>query len=391
MKKLLGLVLAAAIGFGMIGSASQAAEPIRMPFIQTFSGPYIDFGERMWREGVLPALDVINNEQDGINGRPLEFYKVDNYFPDTARFLNDFRRICADATIPIAYGVGATKTTIAVFEDVKRCKIPTFNPSSGGAWPYRNDDGSKDFAGWLFRYQPQAEETFPGMFKLVKERLGIQKISMSITHDDDFSVNNRRIALKTFADTGLDLVEEASFKTKETNFASQVSLVRRSNSDAHLLLHQPGDAGTFLLQLRDRGYKGQSLADAIVAGEDFWILSQGKAAGTIGYSTYAVDDPRPIVQNWLKKWRAATGRMDSAPDGFVTAYYEGTLMLAEVLRGVTDLNSREEIRDGFLMINERESITGVASWPIAGDLVRSEPILVQRDSAGLMKKWPPAN
>ncbi|MDA0261984.1 MAG: hypothetical protein O3A21_07315, partial [Proteobacteria bacterium] len=118
MKKLLGLVSAAAVGVVMTVSASQAADPIRMPFIQTFSGPYIDFGERMWREGVLPALEVINKEQGGINGRPLEFYKVDNYFPDTARFLNDFRRICSDMSIPIAYGVGASKTTIAVFEDV---------------------------------------------------------------------------------------------------------------------------------------------------------------------------------------------------------------------------------------------------------------------------------
>ena len=347
MKKLLGLVSAAAVGVVMTVSASQAADPIRMPFIQTFSGPYIDFGERMWREGVLPALEVINKEQGGINGRPLEFYKVDNYFPDTARFLNDFRRICSDMSIPIAYGVGASKTTIAVFEDVKRCKIPTFNPSSGGAWPHKNADGSKDFAGWLFRYQPQAEETLPGMFKLVKDRLGTKTVSLSFTLDDDFAVNNRKIALKAFSDVGLKMVGEASFKTKETNFASQVSAVHRSNSDAHLLLHQPGDAGTFLLQLRDRGYKGQALADVIVTGEDFWVLSKGKGAGTIGYSTYAVDDQRPIVQAWLKTWRKATGKKTSAPDGFVTAYYEGTLMLADVLRGVKDLNSREQIRDGF--------------------------------------------
>ncbi|MDA0261380.1 MAG: ABC transporter substrate-binding protein, partial [Proteobacteria bacterium] len=268
------------------------------------------------------------------------------------------------------------------------CKIPTFNPSSGGAWPHKNADGSKDFAGWLFRYQPQAEETLPGMFKLVKDRLGTKTVSLSFTLDDDFAVNNRKIALKAFSDVGLKMVGEASFKTKETNFASQVSAVHRSNSDAHLLLHQPGDAGTFLLQLRDRGYKGQALADVIVTGEDFWVLSKGKGAGTIGYSTYAVDDQRPIVQAWLKTWRKATGKKTSAPDGFVTAYYEGTLMLADVLRGVKDLNSREQIRDGFLNIKNRESITGTVSWPEAGDLVRLAPILVQRDATGLLKKWP---
>jgi branched-chain amino acid transport system substrate-binding protein len=388
MKKLLGLVSAAAVGFVMTVSASQAADPIRMPFIQTFSGPYIDFGERMWREGVLPALEVINNEQGGINGRPLEFYKVDNYFPDTARFLNDFRRICADPSIPIAYGVGATKTTIAVFEDVKRCKIPTFNPSSGGAWPHKKADGSKDFGGWLFRYQPQAEETLPGMFKLIQERLGLKTASISHTNDDDFAVNNRKIALKALAALNVKIVADVSTKTKETNFASQVAAVNSSRPDAHLLLHQPGDAGTMTLQLRDRGFKSQLMADVIIAGEDLWILSKGKAVGMIGYSTYAVDDNRPIVQAWLKTWRKATGKKRSAPDGFVTAYYEGTLILADILRGVSDLNSREEIRDGFLKIKNREAITGTISWPTDGDLVRSQPILVQRDAEGLLKKWP---
>ena len=391
MKKLFGLALAAVVGLAAAAPGAQAAEPIRMPFIQTFSGPYIDFGERMWREGVLPSLEVINNEQGGINGRPLEFYKVDNYFPDTARFLADFRRLCMDPTIPIAYGIGATKTTIAVFEDVKRCKIPAFNPSSGGAWPHRNADGTKDFGGWMFRYQPQAEETFPGMFKLVQERMGMETASISHTHDDDFAVNNRRIALKAFADAGVEIVADVSIKTKETNFSSQVAAVRRANPDAHLILHQPGDGGTMVLQLKDRGVKAQMLGDNVVGGEDLWILSQGMAAGMIGYSTYAVDDPRPIVQDWLKKWRAATGKKESAPDAFVTAYYEGTLVLAEVLRGVTDLNDREQIRAGFLKVKDRESITGTMSWPTAGDLVRSEPILVQRDEKGLMKKWPPAN
>ena len=66
-------------------------------------------------------------------------------------------------------------------------------------------------------------------------------------------------------------------------------------------------------------------------GEDFWKLSQGKAKGTIGYATYAADDPRPIVQNWLKLWRETTKRPNDAPDGFVTAYYEGTFILADVL------------------------------------------------------------
>jgi len=383
MKKLLGLASALAVlTAGAADGLAQSKEPVRLPFIQTFSGIAVDFGERMWREGVLPALKIINEQQGGINGRPLEFYKVDNKFPDTAAFLAEFRRLCADNNIPILYGIGATKTTISIFEDLKKCGMPGFNPSSAGSWPF------PDFGGWLFRYQPNPDKTIPTMLMAVKDKLNLKTIALSHTLDDDFAVNNIKIARATLDKAGVKVVSEASFKTKETNFASQVANYRAANPDAMLLLHQPWDAGTFLLQLRDRGVQGQALADAIVAGEDFWKLSQGKAKGAIGYATYAADDPRPIVQNWLKLWRETTKRPNDAPDGFVTAYFEGTFILADVLRAAKDINDRKQIRDAFLKIKDRESVSGKISWPEVGDTVRSEAVLVQVSDNGVLKKWP---
>lgn len=383
MKRLVGLISSVALAASISTAVSaQSKEPLRLPFIQTFSGVAIDFGERMWREGLLPALKVINEKQGGINGRPLEFYKVDNRFPDTAQFLAEFRRLCADSNIPILYGIGATKTTIAVFEDLKKCGITGFNPSSAGSWPF------PDFGGWLYRYQPNPDKTLPAMFKVVKEKLQIKTIGLSHTLDDDFAVNNVKISRTELEKLGIKVVIEVAFKTKETNFASQVANYRSANPDAMLMLHQPWDAGTFLLQLRDRGVQSQALADAIVSGEDFWKLSQGKAKGAIGYATYAADDPRPIVQDWLKAWRETTNRPNDAPDGFVSAYYEGTFILADVLRSVKDITNRVEIRDAFLKIKDRESISGKISWPTTGDIVRSEAILVQVGDNGVMKKWP---
>src|SRR5689334_20174892 len=92
----IAVALAASAG---LAPAQTSKEPLKLPFPYIFSGPLIDFGERVWNEGILPAVADIN-AHGGIKGRPLEFYKVDVRFPDTAAWITEFRRLCADKDIP---------------------------------------------------------------------------------------------------------------------------------------------------------------------------------------------------------------------------------------------------------------------------------------------------
>lgn len=57
-----------------------------------------------------------------------------------------------------------------------------------------------------------------------------------------------------------------------------------------------------------------------------------------------------------------TGKMEETPDNFVTSYYDAILVLADILRSVEDVNNREQIRDAFLTIKNRETISGTISW-----------------------------
>jgi len=360
--------------------AQSAKEPLRLPFPYIFSGPLIEFGERVWNEGLLPGVEVIN-QHGGIKGRPLEFYKVDVRFPETASWISDFRRLCADKTIPIIFGVGATKSLLAIYDDVKSCDIPVFNPSAGGSWP------KPDFANWIFRYQPMPEDVMPILLKKAEEKLGLKQVAISYTLDDEFALYNYKVTKALLEKMGIKIVAEESFRTKETNFASQVAAIREAKPDAVFLFHQPGDAGTFLLQLRERGVNAQIISDVNVAGADFWKLSQGKGKGAIGYAIYAATDPRPIVQDWVKLWRQKTGKADSAPDGFVSAYFDGVQVMAHVLNSAKDL-SREAIRDAFLQIKDYDTISGKIAWTKVGDVSRSQPVLVQVGDNDVLQVWP---
>ena len=377
---ILAAVAAAAVFLQPVtGVAQGGKEPVKLPFPYIFSGPLIEFGERVWNEGLLPGVAKVN-AAGGINGSPLEFYKVDVRFPETAPWISEFRRLCADESIPVIFGVGATKSLLAIYEEVSNCNVPVFNPSSGGHWPH------KDFADWIFRYQPMPADVMPTLLSKVKGEMDVQRVALSFTLDDEFAVNNANVSRQVIEEMGLELVAEQSFKTKETNFASQVAAIRAARPDAIVMHHQPGDAGTLLLQLRERGVDAQVVTDTIVGGEDFWKLSKGKAEGAVGFSLYNVDDPRPLVQDWVESWRENTGRPDAAPDGFVTAYYDGVQVLAHVLSNAGELD-RDSVRAAFLGVKGLETISGTIEWEAVGDVKRPAPTLVRLDGNGKLRQW----
>lgn len=368
----------AAFALLAVGTAS-AQEKLRLPFAYTFSGPLIEFGERVWNEGILPGVEVVN-KQGGIKGKQLEFYKVDTRFPELTGWLAEFRRICDDKSIPIAFGVGASKAVFAVYEETKRCGIPVFAPSAGAAWPF------PDYAGWFFRYQPLADDDMPKLIKSYHAKNPIKKAAVSLTLDDDVGVNNAKISRKALQDIGAQIVADVSFKSKESNFSSQVSTVRAGGPDVILMHHQPGDAGTLLLQLRERGVEAQVLTDVIVGGADFWKLSQGKAIGAIGMSLYAIDDPRAGMQEWLKLWRQKTGKMNEGPDSFVTTYYDAVQVLAKLLNSAPEL-SREAIRDVFAKTKAIDTLSGTVGWNGPGEPIRAKPVFVRIGDNGTLKYW----
>ena len=386
IRTLLTLVVAASVVLIIAGTRPVSAEEkLRLPFAATFSGAFTELGTRVWREGVMPGLAEVN-KRGGIRGKQVEFYKVDVRFPEITGWIAEFRRLCKDTSIPIVFGVGTTKSTIAIFEDNKKCGLPVFSPRSSGAWPHQASDGKKDFGCCMFRYQPLPDDVLPILIKTAKQRLGIKTVALSHSIDDRFAVNNVRVSRKALTDAGIKIVNDLGFKNAETNLQPQTSSIRHARPDAILMHHRPGLAGAFLLQLRNRRVKTQVLTDINIGSADFWKQSNGKAKGSIGYSIYAADDPRPVVQNWVKKWRELTGNEKSAPDSLVTTYFDAVQVLAHVLNTAKSLDHADVI-ESFLKVKNHETLSGTISWNGVGDILRPEPILVELGDEGVLKFW----
>ena len=106
MKRLLVFLVAALVAVST--SAVAADKVLRIPFSTAFSGPYVAFGERLWRGGNI-AVDEINAAGGVRGGYKMEFYKVDTRGIDVAPFMADFKRICKDDKNKIMLGNMSSK------------------------------------------------------------------------------------------------------------------------------------------------------------------------------------------------------------------------------------------------------------------------------------------
>ena len=384
MKRLIALLVSVmALPMIVASSPADAADKVlRLPFSTAFSGPYVAFGERLWRGGQL-AVEEINAAGGVHGGYKIEFYKVDTRGIDVGPFLADFRRICADNKIPVMLGNMSSKTLFAIYEVAKQCNMPLFSPTSGAHWVY------PDHGKWVFRYLQVPNLVLPVLFKTLKKKLGSKTVALSFTIDDDFTFFNAKIARTHLQANGMEITADLGTKLKEVNYASPVAAVRAARPDLVILSHQPDDGGKFALQMRDRGINTQiSDTGYTVVGRDYWELSKGKGIGSIGSSLYAPTDERPIVQNWVKRWRETTGKTNQDPDPYETSTYDAVKVLAHILNTAKSLD-RKDIADAFLTIKNLETVSGRITYRPEDlpDVYRSKPILVQLVENGKMARW----
>lgn len=382
MNRIFSFAVAIAAALFACGVAPIGAqEAIRIPYAGSLSGPFVDFGERLFNEGVLIATEEVN-AAGGIKGKKLEFYKVDVRSPDTAAWIAIYRRLCEDKSNPMLLFNSSTKMLFGIYDDNKRCPMVVLAPTPAGAWSY------PDYGNIIFRYMPMPQKVLPVLYSRIKEHLKAKTVAISYSIDDEASFFNMKVARQALQDNGFQIVTEQASKFNESNFSTQVAAIRAANADIVVLSHQPGDGGKVVRQLVDRGITTQVVdTGTAVAGDDFWKLSEGKGKGALTYSVYAATDPRPVVQNFIKKWREKMKRPDGAPDSYVAATYDSIHVLARVLNNAPSL-APDDLVKGFLSIKNLETVSGVVSWNSVGEIDRDKPVLVQLGDNGVLLPWP---
>ena len=170
--------------------------------------------------------------------------------------------------------------------------------------------------------------------KFAYHDLKARKVAILKDIQQDYSVGLTDSIRKHFTALGGQVLDPVSYSSGDSDFKAILTQVRSQKPDAVFATGYYPEAAIIVRQARELGMKMPFL------GGDGWVgdaLKNGREALNNSYISnhYSGDNPDPVVQNFVRAYRA---RFNREPDAIAALAYDAVKVLADA---ITRANSTE--------------------------------------------------
>jgi branched-chain amino acid transport system substrate-binding protein len=339
------LLLAAALSPLAESRVARAQTPSGDPVVVGVSGPltgqYAQYGAQ-WRRGFDLALAEAN-ETGGIGGRPLAIDFQDSQ-SDARQTVAIAQKFVGDPRIVMELGDFSSAASMAASPIYQRGKLVQFGFTNS------HPDFTKG-GDYMWTNAPDQAEDMPNLAAFAIDRLGMKRLGVLYINGDW-----GRTSEKLFADAakshGAEVVAAEGYLANEQDFRSSIVRVRDAKPDSIALVSYYPDGAQIARQLRQVGVDLPIVAAGSVYSPKFLELGGPAANGVYTETNFFPADPRPAVQDFVRRYRAKFG--DGEPDSYVARGYDAMMVAVAALRqgGPT----RQGVHDALATIKDIPSV-----------------------------------
>lgn len=347
---------AAACGSGGGGSGgSQGGGVYRLGLVTSSTGPFAANHTTMVA-GAEYAVKLLN-DAGGINGAKVELITVDGQNnPATLATLIP-QLATRDQVYAMIGPVDSAGCEIAC-ATANKLQVPIVSPGAGRPGVLAN---SRPYGFTLA--QPDAANSTAVLTKVIRDE-GFR--TAAIITDDANATTKAQADLfsKIFADTGVQVVQRATFASGDSSFASQITSIGGADPDLLALAAGPDDAGRIAKEARNQRLRATLLGTgALQSGGSAYVAAGGPATeGTIAAAQYDPHSTGAVAAPLLKQAQTDTGQAD-IPLNFAYAF-DAVNMVAKMIkdRGLAPdsadiAKARTQIQEG---LNAMDTYVGMA-------------------------------
>ena len=346
--KLSPIFILGALGFTTNSFAQEKV--IRIGLLYPISGPGSYFGV-MGREGTDLAIEQVN--KTGIKGYKFVVDYNDSQCSPLAA-TNVVKKTLENFKPHIVVGEECSDATLAVAPILEEAKVPLLN--AGSATMKLTESGYK----YAFRIFPNARQQTDSLavnaYRKMNAKTAVllyEKTNAGIDISDTFE--------RTFTLLGGKVVARIDFARDVNDFTAIATRIA-SLGPVDVLLTSALEGQTVKLAqaLAQAGITKGGGGKAVQIGTIWlpWGFDQKAGKASVGYTRIAQFDPseqRPIVQNFVKAYKAKYGA-DKVPTHINAHAYDTIMIIAEAVRkGATD---SESLRNEMLKMKDIEVTTG---------------------------------
>ena len=373
MRQLLTVLTAAAIVAGLScgGNAGNtgkagAGSAIKIGLVVPLTGDVKTFGESA-RNGSMLAIEEVN-AAGGINGRKIQAIAADDKNDPTETSNAGAKLMDMDQVVAIIGSV-SSKCSVPLSDKCQSAKIPMITPTSTNPRVTVGDDGlRKDYV-----FRACFIDPFQGTVgaKFAYDSLKAKTAAVMYDVGNDYSKGLADYFKAAFEKDGGKVTAFESYAKDDVDFSALLTKIKQSVPDVLFIPDYYNKVGLIARQARQLGVA------AVFLGGDGWDSPEmTKIAGDAiygGYFTnhYSPDDPRPEVQEWVKKYQAKYGQK---PDALATLGYDAALLLIQALKNAPNAKP-EEIKTALGAIRDFPCVSGKITFDEWGNPIKSAAVL----------------
>ena len=354
---------------------SAYGQDIPIGFFAPITGPAAADGASAKHAVELGLKEV--NDGGGINGRKVNLIIYDDRLnPQEAVAIAD-KLIEKDKVVGVASGAysGPTRVTAPIFQKAGMPMVAGYAVHPDVTW----DPKEKKPNDFCFRNGFLGEIEGAAAAEFAVKNLKAKKIAL-IFMDNDFG----RAISSGFAERaeklGAAVLTKQMYKFPgEKDFRPFLTRIKEGNPDVIFAAGYYNEAASIVRQAKELGIKSQVLGEEGFDSPKFLEIAGPAAEGVIIATNLDRDDPRPLVQNFLKNYQKA---YNEDADMVGASSYDAFMILVNAIRKAgTDPKA---IQKALLETKDYNGLTGKISRFVQGEVVK--PVQIQVVKGGKFRR-----
>lgn len=306
------------------GGGSQTKEIVVGEF-GSLTGTNATFGIST-RDGIDLATEE-QNAKGGIGGVPIRIVVEDDQSKPEEAGTAVNKILSRDRPVALL-GEVASSASLAAAPLAQRNQVPMISPSSTS--PKVTEQGDYIFrVCFIDPFQGTAAAKFAFNSKALKT-MGILKDVKS-----DYSMGLAQYFTETYTQLGGQVVGEEAYSQGDLDFKAQLTNLISKNPEGLFIPGYYTEVGLIARTARELGYKGVFLGGDGWDSSELVKIGQDAIVGAFYTNHYSVDDPNPLVQDFIKKYEAKFGEK---PDGLAALGYDSAKILYAAMEKVIAAN-----------------------------------------------------
>jgi branched-chain amino acid transport system substrate-binding protein len=320
-----------------------AQDEIPVGEFASISGGSASFGQSSHRGTELAVTEI--NASGGLLGKKIRLITEDDQSlagqPATIA-----RKLISQDKVVAVLGEVASSKSLEAAPICQQNGIPMISPASTN--PKVTEVGD-----YVFRIC--FIDPFQGtvMAKFAQSK-GWKKVAVLTDVKQDYSVGLAEFFVKGFTALGGQIVKDQKYSTGDKDFRAQLTSIKASQPDAIFVPGYYAEVALIAKQARLLGLKVPLLGGDGWVGDSLLKVAGNSLDGCYFSNHYSEEDSSPVIQEFVKKYKAAYG---TVPDAMAALGYDSAMVLADAIRraGTTD---PAKLRDAIGATRDYRAVTG---------------------------------